>query len=98
MGPCKTPSTHCTACRIRLLVRLGATPYVLNKSWFPGPFLDETFETFEALEVPRVEGGGRSGGSAEGEKAFKGFEGEDEGFEAPFEAFEAFEGEDEGVP
>ena len=27
-------------------------------------------------------------GGTEGEEAFKGFEGEDEGFEAPFEAFE----------
>ena len=63
--------------------------------WFPGPFLDETFEAFEAFEGPRVEGGG--GGAAEGEE---GFEGEDEGFEAPFKAFEgfeAFEGEDEGT-
>ena len=67
--------------------------------WFPGPFLDETFEAFEAFEGPRVEGGG-GGEAAEGEEAFEGFEGEDEGFEAPFKAFEgfeAFEGEDEGT-
>ena len=30
-------------------------------------------------------------GGVEGKKAFKGFEGKDEGFEAPFEAFEGFE-------
>ena len=58
-----------------------------RRDWFPGPFLDETFEAFEALEA---------------EEAFEGFEGENEGFEAAFEAFESpleafdFEKENEG--
>ena len=37
--------------------------------WFPGRFLDETFEAFEAFEGLRLEGG--AGGGAEGEEAFE---------------------------
>ena len=57
----------------------------------------------------RSKGRRGEGGGAEGEQAFEGFEGEDEGFQAPFEAFkgfeapspkekafQGFEGEDEG--
>ena len=47
-------------CKPMLAIEVG-TPVQeppANGGWFPGPFLDETFEAFEAFEGPRVEGGG----------------------------------------
>lgn len=61
-----------------------------------GLFLGKTFEAFEAFEGRRVEGSGERE-AAEREKAFEGFEAENEG---PFEAFkglEAFKDENKGI-
>ena len=54
-----------------------ACPLPGKGGWFPGPFLDETFEAFEAFEGPRLERGRGRGRRRGGEGTF-------EAFEAPF--------------